>query len=35
MKLRSEEFNEEIDYLKSSVKGLENLRKQLLTEKHD
>lgn len=35
MKLRNEEFDEEIGYLKSTVEGLQNLRKQLLTEKHD
>jgi len=35
MKLHSEEFDEEIGCLKSTVEGLQNIRKQLLTEKHD
>jgi competence transcription factor ComK len=35
MKLRNEEFDQEIGYLKSTVERLQNLRKQLLTEKHD
>jgi hypothetical protein len=35
MKLHNEEFDEEISFLKSTVEGLRNLRKQLLTEKHD
>jgi len=35
MKLRSEEFYQEIGYLKGVVEGLQNFRKQLLTEKHD
>jgi len=35
MKLRNEEFDQEIGYLKGIVEGLQNFRKQLLTEKHD
>jgi len=35
MKLRNEEFDQEIGCLQSAVEGLQNLRKQLLTEKHD
>jgi len=35
MKLRSEEFYQEMGCLKSTVEGLQSLRKQLLTERHD
>jgi len=35
MRLRSEDFDREINCLKSIVEGLQDLRKQLLTEKHD
>jgi len=35
MKLHNEEFEEEMDYLRNKTDRLKNLRKRLLTEKHD